>query len=216
MDFFSNLKYLLVSEIKKLDYSFYTRPDPIQIAKELLGKILITRFNHVLTSGRIVETEAYAGVTDRASHAFGGRRTKRTETMYYKGGTAYVYLCYGIHHLFNIVTNERDIPHAILIRSVEPLQGIETMLSRTGKKKLDYTLTKGPGNVSKALGLYTHHSAKSLLSKQIFLADDGYRVAKSQIGITPRIGVDYAGEDAKLPYRFIIKENKYVSGKRGG
>jgi DNA-3-methyladenine glycosylase len=204
-----------VSELKKLDYSFYTRSDPIQIAKELLGKILITRFNDVITSGRIVETEAYAGVTDRASHAFGGRRTKRTETMYHKGGTAYVFLCYGMHHLFNIVTNEREIPHAILIRSVEPLQGIETMLKRTGKKKLNYTLTRGPGNVSKALGLTTQHSAKSLLSNQIFLADDGYRVANSQIQITPRIGVGYAGEDAMLPYRFMIKDNKYVSGKRG-
>jgi DNA-3-methyladenine glycosylase len=204
-----------VSEIKKLDYSFYARPDPIRIAKELLGKILITRFDDVLTSGRIVETEAYAGVTDRASHAFGGRRTKRTEIMYQKGGTAYVYLCYGIHHLFNIVTNEKEIPHAILIRSVEPLEGIETMLTRTGKKILDWTLTKGPGNVSKALGLSTDHSAKSLLSRQIYLADDGFRVAKNQIGITSRIGVGYAGEDAKLPYRFMIRENKYVSGKRG-
>ena len=203
-----------MSEVKKLDYSFYARPDPTQIARELLGKILITRFEGVLTSGRIVETEAYAGVIDRASHAFAGRRTIRTEVMYQKGGKAYVYLCYGIHHLFNIVTNAKDIPHAILIRSLEPLQGIETMLSRTGKTKLDLTLTKGPGNVSKALGLFTHHSAKSLLSKEIFLVDDGFKLTRSQISSTPRIGVDYAGEDAKLPYRFMIKGNKYVSGKR--
>ena len=200
--------------IKKLGYSFYAGKNVVKIAKDLLGKILITQFDGITTSGRIVETEAYAGIVDRASHAFGGRRTSRTEIMFGDGGTAYVYLCYGIHCLFNVVTNKKNTPHAILIRAIEPLQGIETMLLRTGKKKLDFTLTKGPGNVSKALGISIHHTGNNLFSDEIFIADDGIRLAGKNILTTPRIGVDYAGEDAKLPYRFIINGNKYVSGKK--
>jgi DNA-3-methyladenine glycosylase len=208
------LKYLLVKEIKKLDYSFYNRKDVVKIARELLGKILITNFNNQLTSGRIAETEAYAGVVDKASHAYNGRRTNRTEIMYKDAGNAYIYLCYGIHHLFNIVTNSADIPHAILIRAIDPLEGIDIMLERTGKIKLDYTLTKGPGNVSKALGLFTHHSGINLSGSEIFIADDGFKISPKNILTTKRIGVDYAEEDAELPYRFIIKGNKYVSGKK--
>jgi DNA-3-methyladenine glycosylase len=202
-----------VAKIKKLDYSFYNRSNVVKIAQELLGKILITQFDGQLTSGRIVETEAYAGEIDKASHAYGGRRTKRTETIYSDSGTAYVYLCYGIHHLFNVVTNKKNIPHAILIRAIEPIDGIDIMLKRTGKKKADHTLTKGPGNVSKALGLFTHHSGASLLNNEMFIADDGFVINKKNISITKRIGVDYAAEDAELLYRFIVKGNKYVSGK---
>jgi DNA-3-methyladenine glycosylase len=199
--------------MKKLDASFYNRPDVVKIAKELIGKILVTHFGEVITSGRIVETEAYAGAIDKASHAYGGRRTNRTEVMYQPGGLAYVYLCYGIHHLFNVVTNKKDIPHAVLIRAVEPMQGLNTMLERTGKKQVDYTLTKGPGNVSKALGIFTTHTGISLLSDDMYIAADDVVVNKKDIIATPRIGVDYAGEDAKLPYRFILKGNPYVSGK---
>jgi len=202
-----------VSKIKKLDYSFYNRNDVLKIAKELLGKILVTQFNGQLTSGRIVETEAYRGEVDKASHAYGGRRTKRTEIMYGEAGTAYLYLCYGIHHLFNVVTNKKDIPHAILIRALEPLEGIDIMLDRTRKSKLDFTLTKGPGNVSKALGLSTHHTGINLLHDEIFIVDDGFKLNKKDIDITKRIGVDYAQEDALLLYRFSVKGNKYVSGK---
>jgi DNA-3-methyladenine glycosylase len=203
-----------VKEIKKLDYSFYSRKDVVKIARELIGKILITRFDNTLTSGRIVETEAYAGVVDKASHAYNGRRTNRTEIMYQDAGNAYIYLCYGIHHLFNVVTNAKDIPHAILIRALEPLEGIDVMLKRTGKIKRDYTLTKGPGNVSKALGLFTHHTGINLSGNEIFIGDDGFKIVKKDILITKRIGVDYAAEDAELPYRFILKGNKYVSGKK--
>lgn len=199
--------------MKKLEREFYDRPDVVKIAKELLGRVIVTTFNGIITSGRIVETEAYAGVIDRASHAWGGRRTNRTEIMYGRPGTAYVYLCYGIHHLFNVVTNKPDIPHAILIRAVEPLTGIPDMLLRTGKKKADHTLTKGPGNVSKALGIYTMHTGLDLLGNDIFITGEEVKVKARDIVITPRIGVDYAGEDAKLPYRFIIKGNPYVSGK---
>ena len=200
-----------MSKIKKLDHSFYNRNDVLKIAKELLGKILVTQFNGQITSGRIVETEAYRGEIDKASHAYGGRRTKRTEIMYGEGGTAYVYLCYGIHHLFNVVTNKKNIPHAILIRALEPLEGIDTMLNRTRKSKLDFTLTKGPGNVSKALGLFTHHTGINLLQDEISVVDDGFKLSKKNIDMTKRIGVDYAEEDALLLYRFSVKGNKYVS-----
>ena len=157
---------------------------------------------------------SYAGAVDKASHAYNNRRTIRTEVMFGEPGTAYVYLCYGIHHLFNVVTNKKNIPHAILIRAVEPLTGIETMLLRTGKPKADFTLTRGPGNVSKALGIFTRHTGYDLCSEEIFIADDGLRLKPKQIITTTRIGVDYAAEDSLLPYRFIVKDNPYVSGKR--
>ncbi len=198
--------------MRKLSIEFYSGDNVVTIAKNLLGKILVTKFDGIETAGRIVEVEAYNGTIDKASHAFGGRRTKRTEILFADGGVAYVYLCYGIHHLFNVVTNSKDIPHAILIRAVEPLKGIDTMLSRTGKKKADASLTKGPGNVAKALGLSTKHSGVSLLSKEVLIADDGFVYNENVIIASPRIGVDYAGNDAKLKYRFYIKGNHYVSG----
>jgi DNA-3-methyladenine glycosylase len=200
--------------MQKLSSDFYNRPDVVKIAKELIGKILVSQFGEVITSGRIVETEAYAGVIDKASHAYGGRRTGRTSVMYRAGGVAYVYLCYGIHYLFNVVTNVTDVPHAILIRAIEPIEGIPVMLARTGKKLADNTLTRGPGNVSKALGIDTSHTGWSLLSDEIFIAADDFVPRKKEIIATPRIGVDYAGEDAKLPYRFILDGNPYVSGKK--
>lgn len=199
--------------MKRLPLSFYRRDNVLQIAAGLMGKILVTNWEGIITSGRIVECEAYNGIIDKASHAAGGRRTARNEVMYAEGGIAYVYLCYGIHHLFNVVTNEKDIPHAILIRAVEPITGIEEMLKRTGKPKADHTLTRGPDNVSKALGIRTTHSRYPLLSKELYIADDGFRFGKNQIATSARIGVDYAGTDALLPYRFYIKGNPFVSGK---
>lgn len=198
---------------QKLSSGFYNRPDVLKIARELLGKIIVTKFNGELTSARIVETEAYAGVIDRASHAYGGRRTARTEVMFGEAGVAYVYLIYGIHQLFNIVTNKADIPHAILIRGAEPIAGVPLMLRRTGKQVADFTLTRGPGNVSKALGITLNHTGESLLGDEFYLASDGFTPSRADIIATPRIGVDYAGADALLPYRFIIRGNKYVSGK---
>lgn len=200
--------------MSKLDYSFYNRSNVVSIARELLGKILVTRWDGAITSGRIVETEAYRGVTDRASHAWNGRRTKRTEIMYGNGGNGYVYLCYGIHQLFNVVTNVKEIPHAVLIRALEPMQGIETMLQRRGKQKPGYPLTSGPGNLSAALGIFTKHSGISLLGDEIFIMDDDFKLHKKDIVATTRIGVDYAGEDALLPYRFFIQGNVHVSGKK--
>ena len=133
--------------------------------------------------------------------------------MFGESGTAYVYLIYGIHHLFNVVTNSKDIPHAVLIRALEPLEGIPLMLHRTGKEKLDHTLTRGPGNLSRALGLTVLHTGLTLHGGELYIGDDGVRPRKTEIGISPRIGVDYAGPDAELPYRFYVKGNKYVSGK---
>lgn len=199
--------------MNKLPLSFYQRDNVVKIAKELLGKLLVTRWNKELTSGRIVEVEAYEGVIDRASHAFGGKKTLRNEIMYRDGGFAYVYLCYGIHHLFNVVTHFSDTPHAVLVRALEPLEGIPLMLERSGKEKPDRTLTRGPGNLSRALGITTKHTGQSLLSDQLFIADDGFRYKASEIGASPRIGVDYAGTHAEWPYRFYIKANPYVSGK---
>jgi DNA-3-methyladenine glycosylase len=199
--------------MKKLQLEFYRRNNVLQIAEELMGKILITKKNGITTSGRIIECEAYAGSGDKASHTYGGRRTNRNEVMYGKPGVAYVYLCYGIHHLFNVVTNVEEIPHAILIRSLEPVKGIKDMLLRTGKKQLDNTLTRGPGNVSKALGIHTTDSGTLLTGTSISLADDGFAYSKKDIFTSPRIGVDYAGADALLPYRFYIKGNPFVSGK---
>ncbi|MBD0331977.1 MAG: DNA-3-methyladenine glycosylase [Chitinophagaceae bacterium] len=198
--------------MKKLPLSFYLRDDVLKITRELLGKILVTNWNDEFTSGRIVEAEAYEGPHDRASHASKGK-TKRTEVIFGEGGRAYVYLCYGIHQMFNIVTNKTDAPHAILIRAVEPLKGIDIMLRRTGKQVVDETLTRGPGNVGKAFGFHTSQCGVSLVSNELYIADDNYKVPKNKVGVSPRIGVDYAGDHAHWHYRFFIKGNKYVSGK---
>ncbi|MBM3416896.1 MAG: DNA-3-methyladenine glycosylase [Bacteroidetes bacterium] len=199
--------------MRKLTIKFYRRNNVVQIAKELLGKILVTRWDGIETSGRIVETEAYKGVIDKASHAYGGRRTERNEIMYAEGGLIYIYLCYGIHHLANVVTHTKDVPHAVLIRALEPVKGIEIMLKRTGKKQPDHSLTKGPGNVSKALGLDTSQSGYSLQSNELFIAEDGFTFSKKEIARSPRIGVEYAEEDALLHYRFYVKGNPFISGK---
>jgi DNA-3-methyladenine glycosylase len=194
------------------DTTYFMQSDTLKLAKELLGMLLITRFDGIETAGIIVETEAYLGETDRASHAFGGKRTARTETMYLPGGHAYVYLCYGIHHLFNIVTHRENIPHAILIRALEPTAGIETMLLRRNKKKVDFSLTRGPGSLSQAMGIRKSHSGLLLQQQSIIIAEGPEK--KIETEVSQRIGVDYAGDDALLPYRFSIKHNPWVSGKK--
>ncbi len=198
--------------MKKLPISFYLRDDVTAIAKDLIGKVLVTNWEGKYTSGRIVETEAYEGEIDNASHASKGR-TNRTEVMYGNGGKTYVYLCYGIHQMFNIVTAIEGMPHAILIRAVEPLQGKEVMMQRTGKTKLNETITSGPGRVGKAFGFHTSQSGLSLTSNELYVADDGFKLNGDEIISSPRIGVDYAGEHAQWHYRFYIRGNKYVSRK---
>lgn len=198
-----------------LPESFYTREDVQQVAKELLGKVLVTNIDGNYTAGMIVETEAYAGVNDKASHAYGGRRTSRTEQMYRRGGTAYVYLCYGIHHLFNVVTNKQDIPHAVLVRGLEPIDGIDKMLKRRGMHNLKSNISAGPGTLSQALGITTGLSGTTLLNKTIYIEDRGIIVRPNDIVAGTRVGVAYAEEDAYLLYRYSIKGNKYVSKGKG-
>ena len=188
----------------KLKRDFYLRNDVVQISKELLGKYLCTRINGTLTTGMITETEAYAGVTDKASHAYGGRRTNRTETMFGEGGRAYVYLCYGIHHLFNVVTNKAEVPHAVLIRAVKAEDGLTMILKRRNKTAMVKNLSSGPGTVSEALGIKTLLNGADLLGKSIWIEDRGVSILPSDISSGPRIGVDYAGKDALLPWRFRI------------
>jgi DNA-3-methyladenine glycosylase len=200
--------------MKRLPASFYRRTDVLQIARDLLGKLLVTHFDEGQTAGRIVEVEAYNGIVDKASHAYGNRHTARTSVMYRAGGIAYVYLCYGIHHLFNVVTNEEGIPHAILIRAIEPVKGASIMMQRMNRSKMDNSIGRGPGNVSKALGIDKLHTGASLLHKSIFIADDGFPLDPKQLRAGPRIGVDYAQEDALLPYRFYIAGNSFVSGTK--
>ena len=198
-----------------LPESFYSRKDVVKIAQELLGKVLVTEFNGIHTAGMITETEAYAGTIDKASHAFGNRRTNRTEVMFGHGGVAYVYLCYGIHHLFNVVTNEKGTPHAILVRAVEPLEGVDEMLRRRGKTVLQPSLTAGPGAMSMALGIHSSNTGLSLQGPEILIEDRGIKVSKKDIVATTRVGVAYAQDDAYLPYRFYIKGNAYVSKGKG-
>lgn len=190
-----------------LDRSFYLSQDVVAIAERLLGKVIITEIKGERTSGMITETEAYAGVTDRASHAFGGRLTERTSTMYAEGGIGYVYLCYGIHRLFNVVTNVKGVPHAVLIRGVEPLEGITTMRERRAPFRFT---TNGPGTLTQALGIGMHHNGTDLIHGSIRIEDHGILVPEGSIRTGPRIGVDYAGADARLPYRHWIASSRAI------
>lgn len=197
----------------KINRSFYLRHDVVMIARDLLGKYLATNLDGGITGGYIIETEAYEGVTDRASHAYGNRRTARTEIMYNRGGCAYVYLCYGIHSLFNIVTHEEGTPHAVLIRGLLPARGLEIMCRRTGKPLIDSRSGSGPGRVSSLLGIHYSHTGLDLLGRQIWLEDHGIQIPDEQIITGRRIGVDYAGEDAFLPYRFRL-DPQWLAGKQ--
>jgi DNA-3-methyladenine glycosylase len=197
----------------KLDRSFYEREDVVQISKDLLGKYLVTHIDGIVTAGKIVETEAYSGKNDKACHSHLNRRTKRTEIMYAQGGLAYVYLCYGLHSLFNIVTNTVNNADAVLIRGIEPAEGIEVMLQRRKMQTLAPKVTAGPGSLSMALGIQKKHYGTDLQGDEIWIEDRGIVVNEKNIIACPRIGVDYAEEDALLPWRFYVHGNPYVSKK---
>lgn len=192
---------------------FYRTEDPIAIARQLLGALLITEIEGIRTVGRIVETEAYRGWGDAACHAHAGTRSPRTEVMYGNGGTAYVYLCYGIHNLFNIVTNGPQRADAVLIRALEPLNGLSHMLARRGLQKPEKRVTMGPGSLSKAMGITRDLYGMELVPGTVWL-EWGDEVPDGRVKIGPRVGVDYAGEDAKLPWRFWEAKNPYVSRPR--
>jgi len=195
----------------KLPVSYYHNPDVVALSRDLIGKYLFTCIDGVITGGYIVETEAYNGVIDRASHAYGNRLTPRTKTMYQAGGVAYVYLCYGIHEMFNIVSNVEGNPNAILIRAIQPTDGLEAMQVRRNMPVVKPTITMGPGSVAKALGISRAINAYSLQGDTIWIEDRGLTFPDENVAAVPRVGVDYAGEDALLPYRFYVKGNIYVS-----
>lgn len=190
---------------QRLPKEFFLRDDVVKIAEQLIGKVICTNFRNQYTSGIITETEAYTGYSDKGSHTYNGRKTKRTEVMYRAGGVAYIYLCYGIHHLFNMVCNQEGVAQGVLIRSVKPLEGIDIMLKRRNKKKQDKILSSGPGTLSQALGIKSERTGMSLQSDELWVEDRDIRIAKSNIVIGSRVGIDYAEEDAHLPYRFRVK-----------
>ncbi|MEM1120969.1 MAG: DNA-3-methyladenine glycosylase [Bacteroidota bacterium] len=202
-----------LSTKKRLPKSFYTRQDVVQISKDLLGKVIVTNFANQRTAGKIVETEAYRAPDDKACHAYNNRLTERTKIMFAEGGTAYVYLCYGIHHLFNVVTATEGVAHAVLIRAVEPLENVALMLERRNKTKINRQLTGGPGVMSKALGITTAFTGISLLepNSPVWLEDRGFLIEEKDIIASPRVGVDYAEECALWDWRFRIKDSKWTS-----
>jgi len=193
----------------RLTPEFYLDKNVVKIARSLLGKTLFTRVDGHVTAGRIVETEAYSW-KERGSHAFKGK-TGRNAVMFEEGGVAYVYLCYGIHQMFNVVTNHEGIADAVLIRAVEPVVGIEIMKERRGKVINEFQLTSGPGKLSKALGIDRNLNGKSLFQNEVWIEDGGASLSSKKIVSSKRIGIDYAGEDALLPWRFTIKDNLWVS-----
>lgn len=195
----------------RIRQSFFTRPDVLEISRQLLGKHLFTKIGRTITGGIITETEAYAGPEDRASHAYGNRRTRRTETMFKRGGVAYVYLCYGMYPLFNIVTNMENMPHAILIRAIQPTHGIPAMLRRRNKAKLDRSVACGPGALCLALGIDLRHNGENLSGNRIWLEERDRDLQTSQIKASHRIGVEYAGSHARRPWRFRMKNSPWTS-----
>lgn len=184
----------------------------VGISRNLLGKVLYTFIDKKITAGKIVETEAYCGKTDKASHAYPNKKTGRNAIMFEEGGVAYVYLIYGIHYMFNVVTSGKNIPNAVLIRALEPIAGLETMYQRRGKVHLQ-KITSGPGSLSTAMGIDLKIYGSSLQSRKIWIEDSGEIEKDTQIVASARVGVDYAAEDAALPWRFYLKGNPWVSRK---
>jgi DNA-3-methyladenine glycosylase len=196
----------------KLPREFYTRSNVLTVARDLLGKLLVVPGpDDQRVSGMIVEVEAYRGPEDRASHAYGGRRTRRTETMYQQGGVAYVYFVYGMYYQFNVVSNIVDIPHAILVRALEPVEGIELMRERRHSHP-DHNLTNGPGKLCLAMGIDRDLDKADLLGDRVWL-EEYRKIRPAHIARGPRIGIDYAEEWIDRPWRFWIRGNPYVSRK---
>ena len=196
--------------MKKLPREFYTRSDVLEIARDLLGKkLVVPNRNGSRVAGIIVETEAYRGPEDRASHAFNGRRTNRTETMYTVGGTAYVYFVYGMYNQFNVVTNVEGIPHAILVRAVEPSEGLDIMRRRR-RGRSEYELTSGPGRLCLAMGIDRKLDKADLLGDRVWI-EEAASISPRQIARGPRVGIDYAEEWITKPWRFWVRDNPFVS-----
>jgi DNA-3-methyladenine glycosylase len=202
-----------MNQSQKLPREFYTRSDVLAVARDLLGtKLVVANRNGRRVAGIIVETEAYRGPDDRASHAYGGRRTNRTETMYGVGGTAYVYFVYGMYNQFNVVTNVENIPHAILVRAIEPVEGLDIMRRRR-KGRSEYELTSGPGRLCLALGIDRGLDKADLLGDRVWI-EAGASISPRQIARGPRVGIDYAEQWVTKPWRFWVKDNPFVSRRR--
>jgi DNA-3-methyladenine glycosylase len=196
--------------MSKLPREFYTRPDVLEVARDLLGKkLVVPGKSGRRVAGIIVETEAYRGPEDRASHAYAGRRTNRTETMYGIGGTAYVYFVYGMYHQFNVVTNVEDTPHAVLIRALEPVEGLD-IIKRRRAGRSEYEWTSGPGRLCVALGIDRKLDKADLLGDRVWL-EEGVSISPRQISRGPRIGIDYAEQWVNKPWRFWLHNNPFVS-----
>jgi DNA-3-methyladenine glycosylase len=196
--------------VKKLPREFYTRPDVLEVARDLLGKkLVVPNRSGARVAGIIVEAEAYRGPADRASHAYNGRRTGRTETMYGIGGMAYVYFVYGMYNQFNVVTNVEDVPHAVLVRAVEPVEGLD-IIRRRRRGRSEYELTSGPGRLCLALGIDRTLDKADLLGERIWI-EEGAAVSPREIARGPRVGIDYAEEWAAKPWRFWVRDNPFVS-----
>jgi DNA-3-methyladenine glycosylase len=198
---------------RTLSRSFYEEEDPVVVAVQLLGKILRVKTKSGVCAGRIVEVEAYGGARDRASHAWRGR-TLRNESMFGMPGTAYVYLCYGIHRMFNVVTAPEGIPAAVLVRAVEPTEGHGAMARRRKLKPDNFRIAAGPGALTAALGIRMEWDRSDLVCGPIRIEDDGMRIDGSKIQKRPRVGVNYAGSAARFPWRFSIRDNPWVSRSR--
>jgi DNA-3-methyladenine glycosylase len=199
------------NSFSKLPREFYSRSNVVTVARALLGKLLVVPTGGKRVSGKIVEVEAYRGPQDRAAHSYGGRRTKRTETMYGTGGTAYVFFVYGMYNQFNVVTGAAETPHAVLIRAVEPVEGIELMRKRR-QGQPDHNLTNGPGKLCIALGIDRQLDAADLLGDKVWI-EEREKLPRSQIAAGPRIGIDYAEEWKDKPWRFWVRDNPFVSRK---
>ncbi|MEQ9591308.1 MAG: DNA-3-methyladenine glycosylase [Cyclobacteriaceae bacterium] len=193
----------------KIEQGYYRQEIVQDVAKDLLGKVLYTRINNQVTAGVIVETEAYSW-RERGCHAYNNLRTARTEVMFRTGGCAYVYLCYGIHNMFNVVTNIEGTAEAVLVRALEPIEGVQIMQRRTGAQSLP-RITSGPGKLSKAMAIERNLNGAFLWGNEIWIEDSGTEIAKNAVRAVSRVGIDYAGEDATLPWRFIVADNPWIS-----
>lgn len=202
-----------VVKLPRLKRDYFLEEDVLGIAEDLIGKLLVAKTDGELCAGRIVETEAYKAPEDKASHAWNNRRTPRTEIMFAAGGHAYVYLCYGMHHLFNVVTGPAETAHAVLIRALEPVVNVDCMLRRRKMRTLQKRLTAGPAVLTQAMGITTADNGTCLYdpASHIWIADDGFHVGGQDVVQSPRIGVDYAGECAEWDWRFTLKNSKWLS-----
>ncbi|RCW51626.1 DNA-3-methyladenine glycosylase [Halanaerobium sp. ST460_2HS_T2] len=194
----------------RLNQEFYQK-NAVQAAKDLIGKIIVRKYNGKIIKVRIVETEAYCGAQDKASHAHNNKKTKRTAPMFMPGGYSYIYLIYGMYYCFNVVTAAENKPHAVLIRGVEPLEGLDQIKeNRQIKSSKIEELTNGPGKLSQALKIDKNLNGCNLIeSSALYITDN--KKEEFEIESSPRVNIDYAEEYKNKKWRFFIKNNKYIS-----